>query len=216
MFYGRAEDPVETRVIRLALRLLRHHADADRAWRLLPVGDDVGHRWIVRVDRLDDREPFRMGPLHFHRITGVVAVHGKGGDEDRAGDADFIHRRHHLVTCNVIGPVRHTVPGSLRSVRLIGVDLGIDDNHPGSSSVIREFGIAAGRADRVQNLGLLRSRARDLAVAKYLGATVITAASAVNHSYVRSLGADWVIDYNVEDLFAHRPIATWCSTRLAA
>src|SRR5438132_1340122 len=35
--------------------------------------------------------------------------------------------------------------------------------------------------------------------AKHIGATVITTASARNHDYVRSLGADRVIDYNVED-----------------
>ncbi len=32
-------------------------------------------------------------PLHFHRTAGVVAVQRKGGDEDRAVDADFVHRR---------------------------------------------------------------------------------------------------------------------------
>ncbi len=36
-------------------------------------------------------------------------------------------------------------------------------------------------------------------LAKHLGATVITTASARNHDYVRSLGADQVIDYNKED-----------------
>jgi NADPH:quinone reductase-like Zn-dependent oxidoreductase len=36
-------------------------------------------------------------------------------------------------------------------------------------------------------------------LAKHLGATVITTASARNHDYVRRLGADRVIDYNVED-----------------
>jgi NADPH:quinone reductase-like Zn-dependent oxidoreductase len=36
-------------------------------------------------------------------------------------------------------------------------------------------------------------------LAKHLGATVITTASANNHDYVRSLGADRVIDYNAED-----------------
>jgi len=34
---------------------------------------------------------------------------------------------------------------------------------------------------------------------KHLGATVITTASVSNHPYVRSLGADQVIDYNAED-----------------
>jgi NADPH:quinone reductase-like Zn-dependent oxidoreductase len=36
-------------------------------------------------------------------------------------------------------------------------------------------------------------------LAKHLGAKVITTASAANHDYVRRLGADQVIDYNVAD-----------------
>src|SRR5205823_1625504 len=36
-------------------------------------------------------------------------------------------------------------------------------------------------------------------LAKHIGATVITTASARNHDYVRRLGADRVIDYNAED-----------------
>jgi NADPH:quinone reductase-like Zn-dependent oxidoreductase len=36
-------------------------------------------------------------------------------------------------------------------------------------------------------------------VAKHIGARVITTASAANHDYVRSLGADQVIDYNKQD-----------------
>jgi NADPH:quinone reductase-like Zn-dependent oxidoreductase len=43
-------------------------------------------------------------------------------------------------------------------------------------------------------------------LAKHLGATVITTASADNHAYVRSLGADRVIDYNAEDFTAIGPI----------
>jgi NADPH:quinone reductase-like Zn-dependent oxidoreductase len=39
-------------------------------------------------------------------------------------------------------------------------------------------------------------------LSKYLGAKVITTASAGNHPYVRSLGADQVIDYNKEDFTA--------------
>jgi NADPH:quinone reductase-like Zn-dependent oxidoreductase len=39
-------------------------------------------------------------------------------------------------------------------------------------------------------------------LAKYLGATVITTASASNHDYVRRLGADQVIDYNKHDFTA--------------
>jgi NADPH:quinone reductase-like Zn-dependent oxidoreductase len=43
-------------------------------------------------------------------------------------------------------------------------------------------------------------------LAKHLGATVITTASAGNHPYVRSLGADRVIDYNRQDFTAIGPI----------
>ena len=38
-----------------------------------------------------------------------------------------------------------------------------------------------------------------IALAKHLGARVITTASAANHEYVRSLGADQVIDYRSQD-----------------
>ena len=41
---------------------------------------------------------------------------------------------------------------------------------------------------------------------KYLGARVITTASASNHPYVRNLGADQVIDYNTEDFTGIGPI----------
>ena len=130
---GRASDPVEARVVGRAVRLLRqHNADANRARRLLPVGDDIGHCRVVRVYRLDEREPAGMRALHLHRIAGVILVHGEGGDEDRAVDADLVHRRHHLVASHVIGPVRHAVPGPLRRVRLIDVDLGINDRHRGA------------------------------------------------------------------------------------
>ena len=43
-------------------------------------------------------------------------------------------------------------------------------------------------------------------LAKHLGATVITTASAANHAYVRGLGADRVIDYNKEDFTSIGPV----------
>jgi NADPH:quinone reductase-like Zn-dependent oxidoreductase len=43
-------------------------------------------------------------------------------------------------------------------------------------------------------------------LAKHLGATVIATASAGNHPYVRSLGADRVIDYHTEDFTTVGPI----------
>jgi NADPH:quinone reductase-like Zn-dependent oxidoreductase len=45
-----------------------------------------------------------------------------------------------------------------------------------------------------------------VSLAKHLGATVITTASAANHAYVRGLGADRVIDYNNEDFTSIGPV----------
>jgi NADPH:quinone reductase-like Zn-dependent oxidoreductase len=45
-----------------------------------------------------------------------------------------------------------------------------------------------------------------VSLAKHIGATVITTASAANHAYVRGLGADRVIDYNNEDFTSIGPV----------
>ena len=138
---GRARNPVEAGIVSRALLLLpQHDADSNRARRLLPFRDDFGHAGIVWVERLDDGEPAGMGPLHLHGIAGIVAVQRKGRDEDRAIDADLVHRRHHLVTRDVIGPVRHAMPGPLRAVRLIGMDLGIDNRHRSLRCFASDFG----------------------------------------------------------------------------
>ena len=70
------QEPVEARVVRIASSFFRHHdPDADRARCLLPVGDDIGRRRIIRIDRLDEGEAAGMSPLHFHGIARVGAVH---------------------------------------------------------------------------------------------------------------------------------------------
>ena len=73
------------------------------ARRLLPLGDDVGHRGIVRIDRLDDGHAAGMRALHLDRVARVVPVQREGRDEDRAVDADLVHRRDHLVAGDVVG-----------------------------------------------------------------------------------------------------------------
>ena len=51
------EDPVEAGlgVGGCGILVAQEDADANRARRLFPVGDDIGHLGIVRIDRLDDR-----------------------------------------------------------------------------------------------------------------------------------------------------------------
>ena len=109
-----------------------HHPDADRALRPLPFRDDFVDGGIVGIDRLDDREPVRMFQRHFDRVARVIAIQRKRRDEDRAINADLVHRRHHLVAGDMRRPVRHAVPRAARCVGLVGVDLGIDD-HVGNS-----------------------------------------------------------------------------------
>jgi len=77
-----------------------------------------------------------MGVAHLDRITGIVLILGKGADEDRTVDTDRIHRRHHLIAVNMVGPFVRRVPGTVRwipgTVRRIGgiyVDLRINDRH---------------------------------------------------------------------------------------
>src|SRR5262245_47889439 len=108
MLDSRPCNPVEPWVLRVTITpwLLRQHAaDSDGTRYPLPFGKDVIDGWIVRIDPFDDCKTIGMRPLHFHRITCVIAVHGKGGDEDRTVNANLVHRRDHLITGNVIGPV---------------------------------------------------------------------------------------------------------------
>src|SRR5262249_42931213 len=62
---------------------------------------------------------------------------------------------HHLVPSDVIGPVWHAVPGSLRCVCLIGVDLGIDDRHRSSSSFLSTKSGARQRGGTGAMVGLM-------------------------------------------------------------
>jgi hypothetical protein len=47
------------------------------AQRFLPIGDDIGHRRIGWVDRLNDGEPFGRAPAHFHRTAWRRSGTGK-------------------------------------------------------------------------------------------------------------------------------------------
>src|SRR5262249_60304629 len=70
----RAADAVEPGIVRRAVGLLRHDdPDTDRAWGLLPVRDDLGYGRIIRGDRLDEREPVRVGLVHVPRQASALA-----------------------------------------------------------------------------------------------------------------------------------------------
>ena len=69
------EDPVQARMVRRPIGVRRQHdANPDRARCHFPFGDHVGHRGIVRIDRLDDGKAPWMRALHLDCVARVVAV----------------------------------------------------------------------------------------------------------------------------------------------
>jgi hypothetical protein len=126
-----SRDAVDAGIVRphARLALRQHDAHRHRAGLLLPLGDHFADRRVVRIDRLDDGEAAGVLALHLDRIASVVLVEREGGDEDRPVDAEPVHRRDRLVAGGAGGPVGHAVPGPLGRVRLVGVDLRVDDGH---------------------------------------------------------------------------------------
>ena len=108
---------------------VHHDADADRARGGRPVGDRLGDAGVGGIDRLDQPEPAGMPGAHLDRIARVVAVHGERGDQQRAVDADGVHRRHHVVARDLRRAVQHRGPGPAGMIALVGVNLGIDRQH---------------------------------------------------------------------------------------
>ena len=109
---SRRQHAIEARIggIRVEAGPREQHADPHRAGRALPVGDDVGDGRIGGIDGLDEREPAGMAFVHLERIARVVAVHRERRHQDRAIDADGVHRGHHLVARHLRGPDQHAVP----------------------------------------------------------------------------------------------------------
>ena len=109
---------------------VRHH-DPDRCRPLLrrPLGDDLGHRRIGRVHRLDEPEPSGMPGVDLDRVARIEAVHGVGGDQQGPVDADRVHRGDHVVAGDLRGAGENPRPGAARAVALVGMDLGVDGRH---------------------------------------------------------------------------------------
>ena len=113
---GGGERPVEARVGGIRYLLLsQHEPDADRSLGLGPVGDDVIHRRIGRIDRLHDAKPLGIIGIDLQRVARVIAVEVVCGDDDRGTDADRIHRRYHLVPGRRYSCPAQGRPGWLRS-----------------------------------------------------------------------------------------------------
>jgi NADPH:quinone reductase-like Zn-dependent oxidoreductase len=154
----------------------------------------------------------RYGLSHFPHIlgrdfSGVVSKVGAGVTDFVVGDAVFgvtdqgiegAYAEKIAIRAAIIAKkpdrLSHTEAAALGLISLTALTA-IEDTaklKPGQTILVQ------GGAGGVAGFGVQ--------LAKHLGATVITTASAANHPYVRSLGADRVIDYNAEDFTKIGPI----------
>ncbi len=133
-------------------------------------------------------------------FSGVVAAVGTGAHDFKPGDAVF-------AVCEV--------PGESAYAGKIAIKQEIVAHKPESLTHVQCAAIAlAGLTALISLEDTLKLRSDEtiliqggaggvggfaIALARHLGARVITTASAANHDYVRSLGADEVIDYRGQD-----------------
>jgi NADPH:quinone reductase-like Zn-dependent oxidoreductase len=150
-----------------------------------------------------DKFPHIMG----RDFSGVVSAVGPGVTDFKVGDAIFAvtdvgiegtYAEKIAIKAAIVAKkpegLSHAEAAALGLVSLTALTAIEDTAHLKAGETILIQGGAGGVAGFAVQL------------AKHLGAKVITTASAGNHAYVRSLGADQVIDYNAEDFTKIGPV----------
>ena len=157
-----------------------------------------GADWKVRSGASGEIKSF---PYVLGRdFSGIVSALGKGTDDFNVGDAVFgvcaggqegAYAEKIAVKASIIArkpdSLSHIEAASLALIGLTAL-ISIEDT----------LALKSGETILIQGgAGGVASFAIQLA--KHIGARVITTASATNHNYLRRLGVDEIIDYNVED-----------------
>ena len=150
-----------------------------------------------------DRFPHILG----RDFSGIVSDVGAGVTDVKAGDAVFgvtdqgiegAYAEKIAIKAAIVAKkpasLGHAEAAALGLISLTALTAIEDTAHLKAGETILIQGGAGGVAGFAVQL------------TKHLGATVITTASAANHAYVRSLGADRVIDYNKEDFTSIGPV----------
>ncbi len=133
-------------------------------------------------------------------FSGAVAGLGKGAGDFKVGDAVFgvcevPSESAYAEKIAIRQPIIARKPEGLSHVQCAAIAL------TGLTAVISledTLELKAGQTILIQG-GAGGVAGFAIALAKHLGARVIATASAANHDYVRSLGADEVIDYRTQD-----------------
>ena len=158
--------------------------------------------WKVRLgDYKHTKFPLILG----RDFSGIVSAVGEGVDDLRVGDAVFgvcaagqegAYAEKIAVKAAIVAKkpdgISHIDAAALALTGLTAI-----------SAVEETLKLQPGETILIQGgAGGVASFAIQLA--KHIGARVITTASAANHDYVRSLGADEVIDYNAARFYEGR------------
>ena len=150
-----------------------------------------------------DTFPYILG----RDFSGIVAQVGAGVTDFKVGDAVFgvtdqgiegAYAEKIAIKANIVAKkpdsLSHAEVAALGLTSLTALVAIEDTAHLQAGQTILIQGGAGGVASFAVQL------------AKHIGANVITTASAANHDYVRSLGADRIIDYNKEDFTKIGPV----------
>jgi NADPH:quinone reductase-like Zn-dependent oxidoreductase len=156
-----------------------------------------GVDWKVRAG---DYGQLKFPHVPGRDFSGVVSAVGKGVDDLRVGDAVFGvceagQEGAHAEKIAVKAAIIAKKPDRLSHVDAAALAL---TGLTAMSAVEDTLKLRRGETILIQGgAGGVASFAIQLA--KHIGARVITTASAANHDYLRGLGADDIIDYNVRD-----------------
>ena len=150
-----------------------------------------------------DTFPYILG----RDFSGIVAQVGAGVTDFKVGDAVFgvtdqgiegAYAEKIAIKANIVAKkpdsLSHAEVAALGLTSLTALVAIEDTAHLQAGQTILIQGGAGGVASFAVQL------------AKHIGAKVIATASAANHDYVRSLGADRIIDYNKEDFTKIGPV----------
>ena len=156
-----------------------------------------GADWKVRVGNYKQSKfPYVLG----RDFSGVVSAVGEGVQDFKEGDAvfgvcDAGQEGAYAEKIAVKAAIVAKKPSGLSHVDAAALAL---TGLTAMSAIEETLKLQSGETILIQGgAGGVASFAIQLA--KHIGARVITTASAANHEYVRSIGADEIIDYNARD-----------------
>jgi len=156
-----------------------------------------GADWKVRVgDYKQSKFPYVLG----RDFSGVISAVGEGVQDLRVGDAVFGvceagQEGAYAEKIAVKAAIVAKKPGSLSHVDAAALAL---TGLTALSAIEDTLKLKRGETILIQG-GAGGVAGFAIQLAKHIGAHVVTTASAANRDYVRSLGADEVIDYNTQD-----------------